>query len=72
MTDLETDSGRPLTEDERARLRELLLKEGRVTWFWGTLRVWATGLALFFATIYTISDAVKNTAKYFIKVLQGS
>lgn len=42
MTELNSDEGRPLTEEEIAEFRKLLEKERRVTWIWTTFRVWAT------------------------------
>lgn len=37
--------GRPLTAAERKALRLLIIRERRIQWFWGTMRVWAGWLS---------------------------
>lgn len=34
-------SGRPLTIVERRAIRRIIENEGRIQWFWGSVRVWA-------------------------------
>lgn len=52
MTELESDKGRPLTEEEIAQFRELLEKDKRVTWIWTTFRVWAGWIAAITAAYF--------------------
>jgi len=52
MNDLYTDKGRPLTEEENAKIRDLLDKDERVTWIWATLRVWATWVSAIVTAYY--------------------
>jgi hypothetical protein len=45
MADLDSDEGRPLTQQEISEMRQMLERDKRVVWFWGTARVWATWIA---------------------------
>lgn len=64
MTDLESDKGRPLTEEEIAQFRDLLEKDKRVTWIWTTLRVWAGWIA-------AITAAYFATKTFILDLLSG-
>ncbi len=35
----------PLSDEEIEKLRELLIREARVTWLWSTARTWAVWIA---------------------------
>jgi hypothetical protein len=67
MTELETDKGRPLTEEEVAEVRSLLEKDKRVTWFWTTARVWAGWLtavgAAYLATKSFLAELITGLNK---------
>lgn len=52
MTELESDQGRPLTEEENAAVRQLLDKDRRVAWFWSTTRVFAGWVAAVVAAYF--------------------
>jgi hypothetical protein len=38
-------SGLPLTIAERRIVRRMIINEGRIQWFWGSVRVWAAWIS---------------------------
>lgn len=67
MTDLESDKGRPLTAEENAKLRELLEKDSRILWFWGSLRVWAMWITAIAAAVYALQDVIRQAILAIVK-----
>lgn len=66
------DAGRPIprgpfTEDERARVRHMLLQHENANYFWRTVRIWLVWLgsaALAFAALKTtIFDFIRGLGK---------
>lgn len=65
--DHDHDDDRPFTPLERKQIRDLLQKQGRVDWFWSTLRVWATWIAAVVAGLYAAGEFLSR----FIKIKIG-
>lgn len=59
LPDDEVDD-RPLTAAERKALRILIIREQRVQWFWGTVRVWASWISGAIIGCWAIFEIVRK------------
>lgn len=57
------DEGRPLSAEERRKIRSLIEGDERARWMWATIRIWATWVTAVAAAVIVGWDAVKSTIR---------